>query len=1612
MPKITYSIDKKRIEKISQLASGYVAENQQLLSQFVQVYYQEMYAETAQKYSDEDLAGMALHHFTLLMEYDAKKPQIAVINPTVEEHHFHSNASIVQMVAYDRPFLVDTMLMTLEEAGINVHRVHNTIMAVNRDTGKVPGKVIGIGSADSSDRKHMSIIHCEIDSQATDKLREVGHILFDKVELLDAINSDWQAMRDRLELAQSVVVKHMPEDFYSRAAVNDFLSWILDDHFIFLGYREYTIEQNDNDIEMYTVGGSGLGVLRTDDEHIKSESFEQLPNELKHQVTGSRSLLLSKSNHVSPVHRAGHMDFLGIHKFDETGKLVGEYRFIGLLTSQAYQLRVQQIPLLRENANKLLAMANLPKDGHAYQKMMNIINELPRDDLFQASAEELYPIVRGISQLQDKTSLRLFTRMDSYQRFVSCLAYIPRDKFNTRLRKKVQEKLVEAYGGLSAGFTTKFDDTNHACVSFYIRTKPGQIKKVDVKTLEAELMEMMQGWEDGFANALIAEMGDQKANQIQKVFVNKIPASYKESFDTRTAVKDINRLNQLSKENPLKWHLFQSTGDKKHQLHLKLYGKNQPEVLSNVLPILENFGVAVKSADTYQFNLDDNPVWMQNYALILRNVESVDLSVVREQFENSLQQIWDNKVESDRLNELILVSKLSTFDVVVLRALSRYMIQAKAPFSHEYVVQTLTGNVDISVKLIELFHARMTPALENRESKIEAIRKEIDTCLKQVNSLDEDRIIHWLLDLINAMLRTNFYQVDESENNRNERKDRLSFKFDAHAIPNLPQPKPMFEIFVYSPRVEAVHLRGGKVARGGLRWSDRMEDFRTEVLGLVKAQMVKNSVIVPVGSKGGFIVKTDTKGMDRDAWLKEGVACYQTFIRGMLDITDNLVDGKVVAPKNTTRHDDDDPYLVVAADKGTATFSDIANALAREYGFWLDDAFASGGSVGYDHKAMGITAKGAWESVKRHFRLMGKDIQSKDTFTVVGIGDMSGDVFGNGMLLSKNIRLQAAFNHLHIFIDPKPDVAASYAERERMFALPRSNWADYDTKLISKGGGVFSRSEKSLVITDEMKQAFNISEDTLTPNQLINALLKAPVDLLWNGGIGTYVKSRDESHADVGDKANDSLRVNGCEVNAKIIGEGGNLGCTQRGRIEYAQKGGRIYTDAIDNSGGVNCSDHEVNIKILLGDVVAKGDMTVKQRNNLLESMTDEVSELVLRQNYLQPQTIELSAYEAVQRLNEHQRMMQLFESQNLLDREIELLPSDEQIAERVAAGQGLTNPELSVLLAYGKMWVYDQLLASDLPDETYFQNELRKYFPDALLANGDTPYFEQMTQHRLHREIISTYLTNGLVNRLGIETVFRLIEETGQDIVTITHAYAVARDVFNIYQTWIMLEALDNKVDAKLQIELELELRKFIKQVIIWFINNKGTSQSLDIAELTQQYQHAVQDILTDNDFVANFDMQIKASQNHYQQQGLSAEQADIFAKLPVFVKALDVVQLAQQSRKPISEVANVYLSISDQLNVGWLFAQSEQLPQQTYWDRRANNALTHEMNKTLRGLTLDVLQADDTNKAMKTWLAQKKQVLDNLQAAKESMENQPVKLSALSVLLSEMNGLHSISL
>lgn len=1617
-----FSLSAERLENISNIASGYVNKDQNLVQEFIAVYYHNLEARIAQRESDADLAGMALHHFVLLKFYQDNQPILRLFNPCVEEQHFHSSHTILQVVAFNRPFLVDTLTMCIEGEGLEVHRIHNTIIDIERNES---GEIVSIEDVQDSDTHYLSLIHCEIEHTDIETMDALQRVIKERITTLDTVVGDWQAMCSKLkQITEEMDTVKVPEVYHTTEEIKAFLQWIAEDNFIFLGFREYRIEGIDNldntekqasavlseeaaaDIDLISVAHSGLGLLNGVSEDTPSRSFAQLPNSLKALLTIPRVVLLSKSSQMSPIHRSVYMDFLGIHKYDASGRLVGEYRFIGLFTSQAYQLSVQHIPLLREKANKIMEKADFPTNGYNYHKYMHIINTLPRDDLFQASIDELYPIVSGIAQLKDKKRLRLFSRVDHYQRFVSCLVYIPRDKFNTSMRMRMQQALVDAFNGISSGFTTEFNESDHARVHVHVRTEPGQINNVDLEQLEDALNALMEGWSDQYQQVMLETLGEQKANSLFKRYLHTIPAAYKERFDVRTGVTDTKRLATLSHSNPIIWKLYQSTGDESNQLHLKLYGLDKPTILSNILPILEDFGVSVVSAQTYEFEVPEQPMWLQEYELTLHNAKSIDLAVVREQFEDSLAQIWAGRVESDSLNELILATRLGTFEVVILRALMRYILQAKAPFSSQYIKQTLVKNGDIAVMIADLFDARMNPEYSEQErvSKTAACQEQLKTALANVESLDEDRILRWYLDLINAMLRTNFYQRDSDGN----RKDRLSFKFAASEIPNLPKPKPMFEIFVYSPRVEAIHLRGGKVARGGLRWSDRMEDFRTEVLGLVKAQMVKNAVIVLVGSKGGFIVKQKSPADGRDAFQKEGIECYQTFLRGMLDVTDNLVDGKVVHPDNTVRHDEDDPYLVVAADKGTASFSDIANGVAAEYGFWLDDAFASGGSVGYDHKAMGITARGAWESVKRHFRMLGMDIQNKDDFTVVGIGDMSGDVFGNGMLLSKHIKLQAAFNHLHIIIDPNPDTQASYAERERLFNLSRSTWDDYDKSLISQGGGVFSRQDKSISISDEMKAAFDIEEDSLNPNELISRLLKAPVDLIWNGGIGTYVKSKDESHADVGDRANDAVRINGEDIRAKVLGEGGNLGCTQRGRIEFAlqggpdNQGGQLYTDAIDNSAGVNCSDHEVNIKILLGKVVEQGDMTTKQRNELLKSMTDEVAQLVLRQNYLQPQAIELSHLDGADNLTDHKRIIDYLEAEGRLDRAIEFLSSDEVIEQRMAAGTGMTRPELSVILAYGKMWVYEQLLESDLPDDPYFANELRKYFPDQLAGE----FFDEMTRHRLHREIISTYLTNSVVNRLGIEAIFRLFEETDQGVAILSRAYAIVRDIFQISDSWETLESLDNQVDAVTLLQLELRIRAVMEQGIVWLINAFGSE--LQVADTIERFQNSVAELIQPQGIIATqFESHLEQDVTELTDLGLDNDNAQIFAILPYAIDALDTALLAEKYDRPVEEIAQLYFEVYQNLHIDWLMLQVEQLPQQDHWDRRARYALFNELSRSLRQMMTTLLSQQQPVDALQQWQQTHQQAIDTMASQMSKLNGTQVSLSALSVMISEINKL-----
>ncbi len=1601
--KMSLQLDQNRLTALSQQADKHYKDPD--FTQFVQAYYNNATNQSIRHFDDQTLVAMAYQHFQLLNAHTQGTPSVAIFNPNKKTHGFDSDYTTVCVVVKDRPFLTDTLLMSLDSQDLGVHRLFNTILEIQSDKKSAITQAKE-STSDNADNK--AFFYAEIDKVSDVKLDDIKQALLQKIDTIDTIVGDWQAMQDKLTaIKDELASRPIPESVQSKASVLSFLQWIGDSNFIFMGFREYRFDHSGDELELYSVGGSGLGLLKGQKNDALSESFHRLPNNLRHLIATPRVLLLSKSAHLSPVHRPAYMDFLGVQKFDDNGKLIGEYRFLGLLTSNAYHTQVAQIPLLQQKTEQILNGLGLIKGGHSYTKVAHIINTLPRDDLFQASIDELSEIVMDIASLQDKNALKLFGRIDHYQRFVSCLVYIPKHKFNTQLRQKIGQALIDAFNGTSSSFTTDFNEVHHTRVHYHIRTSAGQVGNVDVPALEQQLADLMHDWRDDVKNQIKTQLEDKQLddNIAKKLSDNLsfVPASYQERFDGSQAIEDGKQLLAL-KDQTIIWRLL----NKDNKLALKVYGKNEPATLSQILPILENFGLTVLSAQTYRF-ASKTPVWLQEYRLVLNeknsqdnqdsdskdrndNQKTIDFDTVKDQVEQALAEIWHGQIESDPLNELILTTALNSYDVVVLRALSRYMIQATAPFSTSYIHQTLLSNKKLASLLIELFHCKFDPKQQDDRTKdqLSHIHQRIDDELTQVSSLDEDRIIHWFIELLQAMVRTNFYQSDDNGN----KKDRLSFKFKASDISGLPKPKPMFEIYVYSPRTEGVHLRGGKVARGGLRWSDRMEDYRTEVLGLVKAQMVKNAVIVPVGSKGGFVVKDKSKQSDREAWQKEGVACYQTYIRGLLDITDNLVDGKIAPPADTVRLDEDDPYLVVAADKGTASFSDIANKLSKEYNFWLQDAFASGGSAGYDHKGMGITARGAWESVKRHFRLMNKDIQNKDKFTVVGIGDMSGDVFGNGMLLSKNIELVAAFNHLHIFIDPNPDAEASFKERERLFNMPRSQWADYNDALISAGGGVFSRTDKAITITKEMKARFDIDEDKLTPNELLSYLLKSSVDLIWNGGIGTYIKASDEEHSAVGDRANDPIRVNGEDVRARVIGEGGNLGCTQKGRIEYALNGGRIYTDAIDNSGGVNCSDHEVNIKILLGAAVERGDLTLDERNELLASMTDEVAKLVLRQNYLQPQAIELSAFESHKRLDDNAKLMQYLESQGRLDRNIEFLPNDDTINRRKASEEGLTNPELAVLLAYGKMWVYDEMLASDLPNDDYFLAELKKYFPNTLAYD----YFEDMTKHRLHREIICTYLTNGVVNRLGIENVFNLYSQSGFSIADITRAYAVVRDVFGVQSLWDKLSALDTIADAKAQLQIELDIRELLKTTMLWFLDNEDL-QAVD--QITNAYKDDVQALITDNKLADDHLQALAKTKDNLVAQNVPSDEADVFARLAMLPYLLDVVKLAKRQKTDVKAVAYAYFKVYHALNLDQISDELDHLPKNDYWERRAINALTQELKGTVANLSAVALK-----QGLDTWLDKHKTALSKISDELDGLKDN-LSLASLSVLLSEINTL-----
>ena len=1579
------------------------------VEEFVRQYYSWVAPEDLTGFSPIDMYGAAVAHWNLALQREPGKPKIRVYNPRFEEYRWQTTHTVIEIVNDDMPFLVDSVRSEVSRQGYSIHLMVHPVMNVRRDDKGRLGEVLA-PDEDADEISSESVIHVEVDrhteTEALKKLREGLCKVLDDVRV--AVE-DWPKMREEIsDIVSGLDESELPVDKDDVSEAKAFLEWLDNNHFTLLGYREYDLVEEKGEDVLRAVSESGLGILRDTKAGEVSQSFSKLPPEARKLAREKRLLNLTKANSRSTVHRPSQLDYVGVKKFDENGEVVGERRFLGLYTFSAYSESTLEIPIVRRKVRYCMDHAGFPPGSHNEKDLIEILETFPRDEIFQIRKHELFEISTGILHLHERERVRLFLRPDAYGRFLSCLVYVPRDHYNTKIRERMQKILKEEFNGTGIEFNVRLSESVLARLHFVIRTAPDDLPDYDVDEVEKQLAQSIRSWTDNLYDALVEGCGEERGTELFHRYEEGFPPGYRHDYLPRTAVSDIEKIESLQDlEDELGMNLYQPLEVPENFLRFKLYRSGGKIPLSSVMPLLEKMGVRVVDEHPYKIEPADAPeAWIHNFGLAHEAQGDLQTDEVKKTFQDAFDRMWRGTVENDGFNRLVLRAGLTWQEITILRAYSKYLRQAGTTFSQNYMEDTLADNAHITGLLAELFLARLDPERQDKaEKEIERLQEEIEEALDEVASLDEDRILRRFLNAILATLRTNYFQKDED----GEPKTYLSFKLDPSGIPELPLPRPMFEVFVYSPRTEGVHLRGSEVARGGIRWSDRKEDFRTEILGLMKAQTVKNAVIVPTGAKGGFVVKRPPQNGDRAAFQEEGIACYRTLICGMLDLTDNLVDGEATPPPDVVRYDEDDPYLVVAADKGTATFSDIANGISKdEYGFWLGDAFASGGETGYDHKAMGITARGAWESVKRHFRGLGKDVQNEE-FTVVGIGDMSGDVFGNGMLLSRHIKLVAAFNHLNIFFDPDPDPESSFDERQRLFEAQQSSWTDYREDCISEGGGVFSRSEKSITLTPEIQDLLGVEEESMPPNEVINAILKAPTDLLWNGGIGTYVKASYESNADVGDKANDSLRVDGKELGCKVVGEGGNLGLTQEGRIEFALGDGRIYMDAIDNSAGVDCSDHEVNIKILLDAVVENGDMTEKQRNELLAEMTEEVGELVLQNNYGQTQAVDNSEAQASSMEDVHARYMRALEDAGHLNRELEFLPSEEELADRRSDGLGLVAPELAILLSYTKITLYGQLLDSDVPEDPYLSEELERYFPMPLRER----FRDQMQEHRLRRQIVATHLTNDLVNRCGVTFAYRLREETGGTPPEIARSYAAARDIFDLRSLWSQIEDLDNQVEAEVQTNMLLDARKLVERATRWLLRNRRSP--LDVAETVSQFSEGAEelvglipDLMLDSDREA-----MENTAEECVEADVPEDLADRVATLNAMFSALDIIDVASSTGQTLETAAAVYFILGDRLKIHWLREHIEDLPRDNRWRMLSRAALRDDLFDQEATLTAEILNetSDEDLSAeerVDAWIESNQEAVDRvLQVLRDINASGTFDLSTLSVALRETRNL-----
>jgi glutamate dehydrogenase len=1507
-----------------------------------------------------------------------------------------ATGTLIEVLNDDMPFLLDSALAEFGERGYPVALVAHPILAVERDPSGALIRLLGPSAGrELAPVQRESLLHLHISVQLSDEeiagLHESFRGIYSDIR---AAVTDWLPMRTRLaEIATRyrAAPPLLAADEIAEAV--QFLDWLLADNFTLLGMREYRFV--DSELSMDSIPSEGLGILTDPDVKVlrRGKELVVMTPEIRAFLKEPTPLFVAKANVKSRIHRRVYLDYVGVKLLNARGELEGELRVVGLFTSTAYTGSTRAVPYLRHKVARVFERAGFDPASHSGKALMNVLESYPRDELFQVDLDTLFHFAMDVLALSERPRLRVLARADRFDRFVSILVYVPKDRYDTQIRLRIGEYLARIYDGRISAAYPAYPEGPLSRTHYIIGRFEGTTPVIDRQTLETGIAAIVRTWTDDFLDALAVQVPREAVVVRDRVWADAFNAAYREAFSASDALIDIGTLEKLGASAPYAFNFYRKAGDDASRVSLKVFAFGAPIPLSRRVPVLENLAFTVINERTYRVQPEaaEQPCWIHDMTLERARGGEIDIASIELALEATLDGVFSGKLEADRFNILVTEAGLLPRAADILRSYARYLRQIGVPYGQIYIADALARYPDATRHLARLFEVRFDPALgvdmATRSKQADAIETALLAEIDTITSLDEDRIFRRILNLVLATLRTNAYQPD---------RPTLAFKFACHQIDNLPLPKPLYEIFVASPQVEGLHLRFGKVARGGLRWSDRPMDFRTEILGLVKAQQVKNAVIVPVGAKGGFVPKNLPPASDRDAWFAEGTASYKTFVSALLDLTDTIRDDAVIPPAQTLRYDDNDPYLVVAADKGTATFSDTANTISDARGHWLSDAFASGGSAGYDHKKMGITARGAWEAVKRHFREMDIDIQSMP-FSVVGVGDMSGDVFGNGMLLSKHIRLVAAFDHRDIFIDPEPDAARSFAERQRLFDKPRSSWQDYDTKLISKGGGIFSRALKKIPLTPEIRAALDLEGTDATPQAVMTAILKARADLLWFGGIGTYIRATTETDAEAGDRANDAIRIAGTDLRARVIGEGANLGMTQSARIEAGKNGVCLNTDAIDNSAGVNSSDVEVNLKIALATPERDGRLTREERNILLASMTDEVADLVLRNNYLQSLAISLSEREGTGANPEMIELMQTLESEGRLDRKVEVLPPDADITERGLRGQALTRPEMAVLLAYSKLALYDHLLASDVPDDPYLVEELRRYFPGPVLK----AYPDAIENHRLRREIVATQLSNAVINRGGPAIASRLAARTGRSTADVARAYALARDVFGILDINRAIDALDTEIGGQIQLTLYAGAQKHADERMLWFLRNIDFAPGL--AALVQRFKAGVSALEAEGEKLLSTEARTnrKAAIKALTAEGVPAKLAARIVDIPVVASALDATLIAERAGIDIVAAARTIFALNDHFDLAEIRLAGAQIQVSDPYERLALDRAFSAADEAVRKIAAEVIARHGAGpEGVAAWVAAKGEALGRTRASIAALAAGTLNQAKLTVL------------